>query len=138
MGPDADTTFQALKTTISQVPSLALPDFSKPFVVETDASRVGIGAVLLQHERPLAFFSQALPPSARRKSIYERELMAIVCLIQKWRHYLLGRKFLSFVLTKVVSNSSFNEKLASNTRSGSTNYWAMISILNINLVLPTR
>ena len=92
-GLNADATFQALKTVVSNVLVLALPDFSCPFVVETDASGVGIGVVLLQEERPLAFFSQALSPNARLKSVYERELMAVVHAIQKWRHYLLRRRF---------------------------------------------
>ena len=55
--PEADIAFQTLKTAISQVLILALPNFSKPFVVETDASGIGIGAVLLQQDKPLAFFS---------------------------------------------------------------------------------
>lgn len=70
---------------------LGIPDLSQPFVVETDTSGVGIGVVLMQNKRPLAYFSQALPPTHRFKAVYERELMAIVFAIQKWRAYLLGR-----------------------------------------------
>ena len=91
-GPQANTAFQALKIAMSRNPTLALPNFSWPFIVETDASGIGIGAVLLQDERPLAFFSQALPQHARLKSVYERELIAVVRAIQKCQHYLLGRK----------------------------------------------
>ena len=75
------------------VPMLGIPDLSQSFVLETDASGVGIGAVLMQNQRPVAFFSQALPITHRFKAVYERELMAIVLAVKKWRPYLLGKPF---------------------------------------------
>lgn len=92
--PDATKELEPLKRAMVTLPTLALPDFTVPFVIETDASGTSLGAVLTQKQRPLEFFSQQLSPQARLKSVYERELMAIVLTIQKWRHYLLWHKFI--------------------------------------------
>ncbi|KAK7279402.1 hypothetical protein RJT34_24453 [Clitoria ternatea] len=86
--------FQQLMSSVTQLPILAVPDFGKPFVVETDASSKGLGAVLLQEGKPLAFWSQALTERGQNKSVYERELMAVVQAVQKWRHYLMGTHFI--------------------------------------------
>ncbi|KFK25816.1 hypothetical protein AALP_AA8G165200 [Arabis alpina] len=93
-GLEATAAFNTLKMAMTTVPVLALADFNELFIVESDASRTGLGVVLMQKQQPLAFFSQALTERQRLKSVYARELMAIVFAIHKWRHYLLWRKFL--------------------------------------------
>ena len=85
---DAETAFENLKVPMTTTPVLALPDYTQEFVVETDASHGGIGVVLMQQGRPIAFFSKVLATKHRGKSIYEKEYMALFNAVDKWRHYL--------------------------------------------------
>ncbi|MCH87732.1 enzymatic polyprotein, partial [Trifolium medium] len=88
------TAFVQLKQAVSTTPILALPDFSQPFVLETDASSCGVGAVLSQQGHLIAFFSKKLGPKARQQSAYVREFRTITEALSKFRHYLLGHKFI--------------------------------------------
>ena len=91
---EANLTFQNLKSAMSNPPILSLPDFDKMFVVECDALGVGLGAVLMQEGRPIAFHSQALKGRSLALSAYVRELLALVTVMHKWRPYLVGKPFL--------------------------------------------
>jgi hypothetical protein len=90
---DATTAFQDLKTAVTSAPILALPNFTRPFVVECDASTYGFGAVLLQDKHPIAYFSRPIAPRHRSLAAYERELIGLVQAIRHWRSYLWGRRF---------------------------------------------
>jgi hypothetical protein len=90
---DAGKAFEKLKLAVSNPPVLALPDFNKSFVVECDASGYGIGAVLMQEGRPIAYYSQGLKGKNLFLSTYEKELLALVLSIKKWRPYLLDKAF---------------------------------------------
>lgn len=92
--PAADIAFQQLKTTLSTTPVLTLPNYSLPFVLETGACTRGISAVLMQQGRPITFYSKALGPKSLGFSTYEKELLAIVSAVTKWRSYLLGYHFI--------------------------------------------
>ena len=91
---EADSAFHALKQVMLQAPILSTPNFHIPFVVEANTSGRGLGAVLSQNSHSIAYFSKALGVQGQANHIYEKELMAIVLAVQKWRHYLLGRHFI--------------------------------------------
>lgn len=89
-----EESFQALKTALTTAPVLALPNFAKTFVVETDASDGCIGAVLMQDQHPIAFLSQTLDPKLCALSTYEKESLALLMAVDRWRPYLLTSEFL--------------------------------------------
>lgn len=92
--PTVQDAFQALKTALVSAPVLAMPDFSQQFVIETDASDKGIGAVLMQQNHPIAFLSKALGPRHQGLSTYEKESLAIMLAVEHWRSYLQHDEFL--------------------------------------------
>ena len=69
--------------------TLQMPDFSKPFTLESDACDNGIGVVLFQDEHPMAFTGKSLPGKNLSTSTYEKEMMTILHVVQKWWPYLL-------------------------------------------------
>ena len=78
---------------------LQYPDWSRTFHVHTDASKLGVGAVLMQEDdqrqlRPLQYASQALSPTQQRWDTREQELYAVKWAVEQWRPYLLGRKLI--------------------------------------------
>ena len=73
---------------------MALPDFTKLFILETDTCDTGIGAVLSQKGRPLAFLSKALGVKHLGLFIYEKEYLAILMAVDKWRHCLEQDQFI--------------------------------------------
>jgi hypothetical protein len=85
--------FQTLKMAMCTTPVLALPDFTNTFVLECDASGKGIGVVLMQEGQPLAFTNKQLSKINLGKSIYEKEMLANMHVIDLWHPYLLGQHF---------------------------------------------
>jgi hypothetical protein len=92
--PCHDTAFQALQQAVISAPVLALPNFAEAFTLETDAYGSGIGVVIMQQGRAIAYFSAALCPKNAAMSTYEKEALAIIEALKCWRHYFLGSKLI--------------------------------------------
>ncbi|GFW09687.1 retrovirus-related Pol polyprotein from transposon 297 [Trichonephila clavipes] len=84
----AQKAFDAVKATITKAPVLKLPDFKKPFELFTDASSIGLGAVLNQEQRPVVFASRTLSSAERNYTVTEMGGSAVVWALNKFRTYL--------------------------------------------------
>lgn len=90
----AQEAFEKLKKKLTNPLVLVMPNFSATFVLECDASGEGIGAVLMQEGRPIAYLSQKLKGRVKDFSTYEKEMLAVLLAIKKWNQYLWGREFI--------------------------------------------
>ena len=94
---ECQNAFETLKNLLIADPVLQFPDITKPFKLQTDASGVGVGAVLTQMfdgaEKPVAYYSATLNAHEQRYSIFEKELLAIIKGIAHFKHYLTGTHF---------------------------------------------
>ena len=92
---DCETAFEVLKQKLVTSPSLAYPDFDKDFALETDASRLGLGIILLQYQddkklHPVAYVSRFVSASEASYSITDLETLAVVWAVTHFRYYLYG------------------------------------------------
>ncbi|GJT36946.1 putative reverse transcriptase domain-containing protein [Tanacetum coccineum] len=91
-GKDQESAFQLLKQKLYEAPILALPEGDDDFVVYCDASLQGLGAVLMQREKVIAYASRQLKPHEENYTTHDLELGAVVFALKIWRHYLYGTK----------------------------------------------
>jgi hypothetical protein len=85
--------FLELKKSLTEAHLLVLPDFTKTFEVKCDASRIGIGGVLMQERKTFAYFSEKLGGAQLNYSVYDKELYALVRVLETLRHYLWPKEF---------------------------------------------
>ncbi|WVZ80034.1 hypothetical protein U9M48_027549 [Paspalum notatum var. saurae] len=110
--PNCEEAFQNLKRSLTTVPILAQPDVTKPFDVYCDASGNGLGCVLMQEGRVVAYASRQLRKHEANYPTHDLELAAVVHALKIWRHYLLGNtchiytdhKNLKYILTQPELN----------------------------------
>ena len=115
--------FEALKAAITQSPVLAYPNFEVDFVLETDASVKGLGAVLSQPQsdgvqHPVAFASRSLSPAERNYGVTELETLAVVWAMQHFRAYLYGHR-----VTVITDHSAVKTVLGAPCSSGKHARW---------------
>ncbi|GKC67875.1 putative reverse transcriptase domain-containing protein [Tanacetum coccineum] len=91
-GENQESAFQLLKQKLCEAPILALAEGNDDFVVYCDASHQGLGAVLMQREKVIAYASRQLKPHEENYTTHDLELGAVVFALKIWRHYLYGTK----------------------------------------------
>ena len=96
-GHEEESAFRTLQTKLLTAPILGYPDPQRPYILDTDASAVGVGAVLSQvqegRERVIAYFSKTLSPAERNYCVTRRELLAVIKAVKHFRPYLYGQPF---------------------------------------------
>eukprot|EP00253_Pinus_taeda_P012142 PITA_12142 len=114
--PNCQKSFEQLKHLLTTAPILSIADPNKDYVVCTDASKEGLGGVLMQDGRVIAYESRKLKEHEQKYSAYDLELAAVIHALKMWRHYLMGWKFLLHTdhhsLTSYFSQPTLNARQA--------------------------
>ncbi|GJV91984.1 putative reverse transcriptase domain-containing protein [Tanacetum coccineum] len=110
-GENQESAFQLLKQKLCEAPILALPEGNDDFVIYCDASLQGLGAVLMQKEKVIAYASRQLKPHEENYTTHDLELGAVVFALKIWRHYLYGTKCTVFTDHKSLQHILHQKKL---------------------------
>lgn len=133
---EQETAFNQLKDHLTTAPTLSCPDFTLPFSLQTDASSVGLGAVLTQvidgNERVIAYASRALSGAEKNYTVTEQECLAVVWSIRKFRCYLEGYEF-----TVITDHSSLRWLYELKNPTGRLARWAL-ELLEYNFHIVHR
>jgi len=133
--------FEKLKEEFQKVPVLLMPDSTKPFIIETDASKFATGAVIRQKDmngdyHPCEYISHSFDATQQNYEIYDRELMGIVCALETWRHYLQGSPFPTIILSDHKNLTYFQTAQKLNRRQAR---WSLfLSEFNLKLIHTPR
>jgi hypothetical protein len=134
---DCQNAFNELKKHFTKEPVLAMPDHSKPFQIECDASKYASGAVLTQLDsngdrHPCAFISKTFSPTERNYEIYDQKLLAIIRALEEWRHCIHGSPHTTVVLSDHKNLMFYGEVRKLNRRQAR---WSLyLSEFDIKLV----
>lgn len=118
--------FNSLKKSLTEAPILVRPDFNRPFILVTDASRNGLGCILTQlddngHEHPVIYASRSLKSSESNYGVSKLECLAVIWAVKQFRPYLLGRKF-----TIITDHSALKGLLNTTNPTGIIARWITI------------
>ncbi|GJU49773.1 putative reverse transcriptase domain-containing protein [Tanacetum coccineum] len=128
----AEAAFQLLKQKLCSTPILALPEGSENFMVYCDASHKGLGTVLMQKEKVIAYASRQLKVHEKNYTTYDLELGAVVFALKMWRHYLYGTKCIVFTDHKRKANV-VADALSRKERSKPLRVRALVMTMGLNL-----
>ena len=124
---ESQKAFELLKKKFTEEPVLKMPDQTKPFQIECDASKYASGAVLTQIDdqgarHPCAFISKTFNEAERNYEIHDRELLALIRALEEWRHYIQGSPFTTTILSDHANLNYFTKKQKLNRRQAR---WAL-------------
>ena len=102
------TAFDALKAMIVQETCLVYPDHNKPFHIYTDASDYQLGSVIMQEDKPVAYFSRKLTPPQRNYTTIEKELLSVVATLREFHSILLGAELHVHTDHKNLTHTNLN------------------------------
>nr|GEV62317.1 hypothetical protein [Tanacetum cinerariifolium] len=136
--PQAQRAFDEIKQQLSSTSVLALPCFQEVLEVECDASGVGIGAVLSQLNRPVAYFSEKLNDAKRRYTTYDKEFYAIIRALEHCQHYLISKEFILHSDHEALKYIQGQHKLQPRMLNGWSFFKHSTSLLNISLESSTE
>jgi hypothetical protein len=135
------TSIQWTKKWFTEEPVLAMPDQTRPFQIETDASKYATGAVLTQLDangdrHPISFISKMLSPAEQNYEIYDRELLAIIRALEEWRHYIQGSPHTTIILPDYKNLTYYWEAKKLNRRQAR---WSLyLSEFDVKLIHTPR